>query len=892
MSHMIELHKVSKYYTNKDTVSTGLSRIDLNLDMGEFVAITGESGSGKSTLLNVISGLDTYEEGEMFVGGQDTSAFKTEDYERYRKTFIGNIFQDFNLVNSYSVYQNIELSMLMCGMKHSDCKERVNELIELVNLGEYRRTKASRLSGGQKQRVAIARALAKDAPIIVADEPTGNLDTASAAKVIETLYRISKDKLVVIVTHNYEQVEKFVTRKITVHDGKIIEDKKVRERQIIEFHSDNEQFLDNEQQGSGEQESANMQHDPGIRQNEEQESEVLGSELIIPGVSEGELEATDSDDFEVPEDSRYSDVVNRIKQEELEGDEISPVPMRRGRAARNMEREAEEVEALRKQAKAERSYTPERAESRSERAKRNASKLTRHDEMGLMNELRLGVRNTFNLPTKFILLFIIYIFVATSVLGQYSSTKESLHRQDINSLGNQYFSNTSADRIIVKKSDNSAFTDEDYAQIEKLKHVKSIIKEDPVVDARITLDSNIFMTGLLYPGQKIKAKDLTYGKLPEQENDIVVVTDKSTMTYDALKGNRDELLGKEFDLMGDEDGETLQVGKVRVTGVIVYDDAFKSGINPSTGTVKYYCSDALARKVVMNTLSTKSSAVVDFSGQKVKKTNARSFIESNSNVPKGEAYIYEDQTKNYKDEKWQNKPLNISISNIYYSADIALKTTKSVSKSSAQKLLGISKDDYETKNARVYINTEDYDTLYNRGNYQISVFADNDLNANALASSIDKFGVYKTFAMKKMITKDPLPQLFLVKLVQVVFTAIGFVVLFFIAYTIIRLIMRSRNSYYATLRILGGTRKNTSAILRIELLMMMAIALAVDFVGIYLTSKSLVNVKALKNALLYLEFKDYIILTVALMLMSLLIANRYSRKIFKKSAMNIYREED
>ena len=96
-----------------------------------------------------------------------------------------------------------------------------------------------------------------------------------------------------------------------------------------------------------------------------------------------------------------SDVVNRIKQEELEGDEISPVPMRRGRAARNMEREAEEVEALKKQAKAERSYTPERAESRLERAKRNASKLTRHDEMGLMNELRLGVRNTFNLPTKF-----------------------------------------------------------------------------------------------------------------------------------------------------------------------------------------------------------------------------------------------------------------------------------------------------------------------------------------------------------------------------------------------------------------------------------------------------------------------------------------------------------
>ena len=112
-----------------------------------------------------------------------------------------------------------------------------------------------------------------------------------------------------------------------------------------------------------------------------------------------------------------------------EGDEISPVPMRRGRAARNMEREAEEVEALKKQAKAEQSYTPERAESRSERAKRNASKLTRHDEMGLMNELRIGVRNTFNLPTKFILLFIIYIFVATSVLGPVSYTHLDVYKR-------------------------------------------------------------------------------------------------------------------------------------------------------------------------------------------------------------------------------------------------------------------------------------------------------------------------------------------------------------------------------------------------------------------------------------------------------------------------------
>ena len=202
MSHTIELKKVSKYYAGEDSVSMGLSRIDLTLDIGEFVAITGESGSGKTTLLNVISGLDTYEEGEMIICGEDTTAYSTEEYETYRKTYIGNIFQDFNIINSYTVYENIELVMLLSGKNKNECKERVDQLIELVDLVPYRNTKASNLSGGQKQRVAIARAVAKDAPIIVADEPTGNLDSASAKAVMETLAKISADKLIVVVTHN------------------------------------------------------------------------------------------------------------------------------------------------------------------------------------------------------------------------------------------------------------------------------------------------------------------------------------------------------------------------------------------------------------------------------------------------------------------------------------------------------------------------------------------------------------------------------------------------------------------------------------------------------------------------------------------------------------------
>ncbi|MBR6479365.1 MAG: ABC transporter ATP-binding protein, partial [Clostridia bacterium] len=221
---MIRLDNVSKFYYSKGVIAAGFSKVSLNFDIGEFVAITGESGSGKSTLLNVISGLDTYEEGEMYINGEETSHYTEKDFEDYRRKYIGNIFQSFNLVNSYTVYQNIELVMLLNGSKRKEIKARVNELIDTVGLTEYKHTKASKLSGGQKQRVAIARALAKDTPIIIADEPTGNLDTESAAGIIELLASIAKDKLVIVVTHNFDQVAPYVTRKIKMHDGKVLED--------------------------------------------------------------------------------------------------------------------------------------------------------------------------------------------------------------------------------------------------------------------------------------------------------------------------------------------------------------------------------------------------------------------------------------------------------------------------------------------------------------------------------------------------------------------------------------------------------------------------------------------------------------------------------------------
>lgn len=227
---MIKLDIVSKIYYNNGVIGTGFSKISTEFKIGEFVVIVGESGSGKSTLLNVISGLDTYEEGEMYINGEETSHYTNQDFEEYRRKYIANIFQAFNLVNSYTVKQNVELVLLINGKND---KKRIEDILKKVGLWELRNKKVSKLSGGQKQRVAIARALAKETPIIVADEPTGNLDYDSAKQIFALLHEIASDKLVIIVTHNQEQVNQYATRIIRMHDGKMIEDKKIKETDTI-----------------------------------------------------------------------------------------------------------------------------------------------------------------------------------------------------------------------------------------------------------------------------------------------------------------------------------------------------------------------------------------------------------------------------------------------------------------------------------------------------------------------------------------------------------------------------------------------------------------------------------------------------------------------------------
>ena len=221
---MIELKNVSKFYTDNSIVTIGLRNINLKFNKGEFVAITGDSGSGKSTLLNVISLIDTYDEGEILYYGNETFYFNQNESDVFRKNNISFIFQKYNIVDSYTVLQNVMLPLLIKGTPEEDAKIEALEIIKKVGLEHRVNNKGTKLSGGEKQRCVIARALATNAPVLACDEPTGNLDKKTSEEIIKLIKEVSKDKLVLIVTHDYESIKDICTRKIKLSDGEVVED--------------------------------------------------------------------------------------------------------------------------------------------------------------------------------------------------------------------------------------------------------------------------------------------------------------------------------------------------------------------------------------------------------------------------------------------------------------------------------------------------------------------------------------------------------------------------------------------------------------------------------------------------------------------------------------------
>ena len=221
---MLQIKNIYKEYKTGNLIQKALDDVSLNLRDNEFVAILGPSGSGKTTLLNIIGGLDRYDEGDLIINGISTKKYKDRDWDSYRNHTIGFVFQSYNLIPHQTILANVELALTISGVSKSKRKQKAIEALEKVGLGNHLHKKPNQLSGGQMQRVAIARALVNDPDIVLADEPTGALDSDTSIQVMELLKEVAKDRLVVMVTHNPELAETYATRIVKIKDGKMLSD--------------------------------------------------------------------------------------------------------------------------------------------------------------------------------------------------------------------------------------------------------------------------------------------------------------------------------------------------------------------------------------------------------------------------------------------------------------------------------------------------------------------------------------------------------------------------------------------------------------------------------------------------------------------------------------------
>lgn len=234
---MLKLENIKKDYVTGDTTVHALKGVSIEFRKNEFVSILGQSGCGKTTLLNIIGGLDNYTDGDLIIGGKSTKTFKDRDWDNYRNHSVGFIFQSYNLIPHQSVLSNVELALTLSGVSKAERRKLATEALEKVGLGDQLNKKPNEMSGGQMQRVAIARALVNNPEILLADEPTGALDSETSLQIMDLLKEIAKDRLVIMVTHNPELAEQYSTRIVKLLDGNIIDD-------TMPYYSENEEYTD------------------------------------------------------------------------------------------------------------------------------------------------------------------------------------------------------------------------------------------------------------------------------------------------------------------------------------------------------------------------------------------------------------------------------------------------------------------------------------------------------------------------------------------------------------------------------------------------------------------------------------------------------------------------
>ena len=221
---MLKLDNIVKIYKSAGENVTALKGLNISFRKNEFVSILGQSGCGKTTLLNIIGGLDHYTSGDLIINGRSTKEYRDSDWDTYRNHSIGFVFQSYNLIPHQTVLANVELALTISGIGKAERRRRAKDALNKVGLADQMKKRPNQLSGGQMQRVAIARALVNDPDILLADEPTGALDSATSVQVMDLLAEIAREKLVIMVTHNPELAEKYATRTIRLLDGQVVSD--------------------------------------------------------------------------------------------------------------------------------------------------------------------------------------------------------------------------------------------------------------------------------------------------------------------------------------------------------------------------------------------------------------------------------------------------------------------------------------------------------------------------------------------------------------------------------------------------------------------------------------------------------------------------------------------
>lgn len=814
---MLRLERVSKFYSANGMVSTGFSKVDLSFDNGEFVAITGESGSGKSTLLNVISGLDSFEEGEMYILGQPTSGFSKEDLEEYRKKYIGNIFQTFNLINSYTVYQNVELVLLMSGYDKSVIPQKVKDIIGKVGLSDYEKTKASKLSGGQKQRVAIARALAKETPIIVADEPTGNLDSKSAAEIVELLHELSRDKLIIIVTHNYDQVEPYVTRKITMHDGRVSEDKRIGGAPVS-FKADA-----GNPDGTGSTDK--RQAEAG------QETQAETDERSVKAAGSGAKAGNDS----------------------LAADGGANAGEGNGRAGES------------------------------------GVKTAKADALSFGNMVRLGVRNTFNIPAKFLLLLTVFVFLCAGVIGQYASV------MNINNLitgqgYNEFFANTDRNRIIVSREDKKVLTESDYNKLKTIANVDRIVKNDPMMDLVVSLqddlESSQYYTMCQAEELAVYKDRITEGRLPKNSKEAVLLIPREGYAADVI----DLMMGKSSWLFDDNSGTKFLKDKIKIVGYGYFTEEEEERLRHENMYYEaYLCvrDDTMAaiRKANLEKSCVQEIHFADLILTGNSGMGETSVLESDK-VPEGEIYVPEDIGG--LSESPLGKELKLVNKSLYFEDTFRFTVGAVYNKDNLQYYLGL--DKFDEISGSIFVNPKDYNRIFDKGNFQSSILVKNEKLAEATRSEIEKTGYRAFYVHEGLISYYGGMEIIATTMYTIMLAGI-LIVLFFITYFITKLILKSRNVYFSTVRMLGATKQNCSGLLKTELFAVGNIAFFLCTALAVLLKTNVIQAGTLNQLMSYLSVKDFAILYIVMCLMYILLAARYARQLFKQTAMNAYKEE-